>query len=91
VENRCWGRAKVTHYLLRKGIAPEVINTVQKKIWQEFNEEDVARTALRKHYRGYSKLPSIDKRARFLKARGFSADVIYRCSGISSTDITEEA
>jgi regulatory protein len=90
VRNRTWGRVKITQYLKRKGIAYETIDRVQRKIWREFNEEDIARRALHKHYRGHATLPSVDKRARFLKARGFSAEAIYRCLDFSSTELAED-
>ncbi len=90
VKNRGWGRVKITHYLLRKGIPPELINRVQKKVWQEYNEEDMARSALRRHYRGCLKMPQAEKRARFLKSRGFPADIIYKCLDLSVPEPAEE-
>jgi len=78
VEKRCWGRHKVTAYLLRKGIARELIDRVQKQIWQEFDENAVARAALKKQYAHSSDQPSVEKMFRFLKSRGFSQEAIYR-------------
>ena len=78
VEKRCWGRHKVSAYLQRKGVARELIDRVQKQIWQEFNESAVARAALKKQYGRSPDTPSIEKMARFLKSRGFSQEAIYR-------------
>jgi regulatory protein len=78
VEKRCWGRHKVTAYLVRKGIARELIERVQKQIWQEFDESAVARAALKKHYARSPDKPSAEKMFRFLKSRGFSQEAIYR-------------
>ena len=78
VEKRCWGRHKVTAYLVRKGIARELIERVQKQIWQEFDEGAVARAALKKQYARSPDKPSAEKMFRFLKSRGFSQEAIYR-------------
>ena len=78
VEKRCWGRHKVTAYLVRKGIARELIERVQKQIWQEFDESAVAREALKKQYARSPDKPSVEKMFRFLKSRGFSQEAIYR-------------
>jgi regulatory protein len=78
VEKRCWGRHKVTAYLVRKGIARELIERVQKQIWQEFDESAVARAALKKQYARSPDKPSAEKMFRFLKSRGFSQEAIYR-------------
>lgn len=78
VEKRCWGRHKVTAYLVRKGIARELIERVQKQIWQEFDESAVARAALKKQYARSPDKPSVEKMFQFLKSRGFSQEAIYR-------------
>jgi regulatory protein len=78
VEKRCWGRHKVTAYLLHKGITRELIDRVQKQIWQEFDESAVARAALKKQYAHSTDRPSVEKMARFLKSRGFTQEAIYR-------------
>jgi regulatory protein len=84
VEKRCWGRHKVTAYLLRKGISRELIDRVQKHIWQEFDESAVARAALNKQYAHSSDKPSVVKMFRFLKSRGFTQEAIYRNLDIDS-------
>jgi len=33
VQGRCWGKAKITSYLLQKGISRDIIKGVQEKIW----------------------------------------------------------
>jgi len=84
VEKRCWGRHKVSAYLLRKGIARELVDRVQKQIWQEFDESTVARAALKKQYARSKDRPSVEKMARFLKSRGFTQEAIYRNLDINS-------
>ena len=86
VEKRCWGRHKVTAYLQRKGIARELIDRVQKQIWQEFDESAVARAALKKQYAHFTNRPSVEKMARFLKSRGFTPEAIYRNIDIDSSE-----
>jgi regulatory protein len=89
VKNRCWGRDKIRAYLFRKGIAPEIIDRVQRTVWQDHDESAVARNVLKKHFARAAVEPSLAKKARFLKARGFSAGVIYRSLNIS-TDTTDD-
>jgi regulatory protein len=84
VEKRCWGRYKITAYLQRKGISRELIDKAQKKIWQEFAESAVARAALKKQYGHCPDKPPVEKMFRFLKARGFSPEAIYRNLKIDS-------
>jgi len=85
VKHRGWGRDRIRDYLFRKGIAPELIEQVQHTVWQEHDEDAVARSALKKHFARAAQQPSAAKKARFLRARGFSAGVIYR-----SLNITED-
>jgi regulatory protein len=89
VKHRGWGRDKVRAYLFRKGIAPEIIDRVQRTVWQDHDEEAVARTVLKKHFAGAAVEPSPEKKARFLKSRGFSAGVIYRTLNII-TDTSDD-
>lgn len=84
VEKRCWGRHKVSAYLQRKGIARELIDQVQKQVWQEFDESAVARAALKKQYAHSSDKPSVERMFRFLKSRGFAQEAIYRNLDINS-------
>jgi regulatory protein len=86
VEKRCWGRHKISAYLQRKGIARELIDRVQKQIWQEFDESAVAHAALKKQYAHSSNKPSAEKMFRFLKSRGFSQEAIYRNIDIDSSE-----
>ncbi len=86
VEHRSWGREKISAYLLRKGISRDLVGRVQKQVWQEYDEEAVARSALKKHFTGSRGSPSAAQKARFLQSRGFPADVIYRCLNISLLD-----
>jgi regulatory protein len=86
VEKRCWGRHKITAYLVRKGISRELIDKAQKKIWQEFDESAVARAALKKQYAHSSDKPSVEKMFRFLKSRGFTQEAIYRNIDIYSIE-----
>lgn len=78
IENRGWGRGKITSFLLHRGIPREIITKVQQKVWQEFNEDDTARSVLKKHFAASKEPLSLGKRARFLESRGFPAEVIYR-------------
>jgi SOS response regulatory protein OraA/RecX len=86
VNNRGWGRDKIRAYLFRKGIASEIIDTVQKKVWQDHDESAVAREVLKKHFARAAEEPSPGKKIRFLKSRGFSSAVIYRCLNVLIED-----
>ena len=89
VEKRCWGRHKITAYLQRKGISRELIDKAQKQVWREFDESAVARAALKKQYGHSPAKPSIEKMFRFLKARGFTQEAIYRNMDIDSSESGE--
>lgn len=78
VQERLWGKAKITFYLLQKGISKNIIDKVQKKIWQEFSEKETAEKAIKKRFPPLKKLPSQGKLVAFLKTRGFSSEVIYK-------------
>jgi len=86
VKNRGWGRDKIRAHLFRKGIAQEIIDGVQKKVWQDYDESVVARSVLQKHFARAAEEPSLGKKVRFLKSRGFSAGVIYRCLNVILED-----
>jgi len=77
VRNRLWGRAKIGAYLTERGIACDIIDRVQGRIWEEFQEDDIARRALAKRF-SHGPPPTRQKISMFLNSRGFSADVIYR-------------
>jgi len=81
VRTRGWGKEKIFYYLLKKGIDRDIIEKVQRTVWQEFNEEDVARKVLLKRFSEQGASPPLGKRASFLKSRGFSSEVIYRVVG----------
>jgi SOS response regulatory protein OraA/RecX len=78
IEEKGWGRLKIMHFLYHRGIPQEIITKVQKKIWQEHNEDEVARVILHKYLSKPKDLPSLQKRVRFLHARGFPLEVINR-------------
>jgi regulatory protein len=81
VQGRGWGKAKITFYLLQKGISRDIIEIVEKKIWQEFSEEEIARKALKKRFSPYREIPPQGKMVTFLKSRGFSSEVIFKVAG----------
>ena len=81
VLTRGWGREKVFFYLLKKGIGRDIIEKVQKTVWQELNEEEIARKALEKRFPEQGSSPPLGKRVSFLKSRGFSPEIIYRVAG----------
>jgi regulatory protein len=81
VRTRGWGREKIFYYLLKKGISRDIIEQVQSTVWQEFNEEEVARKAIEKRFPAQGASPLLGKRVSFLKSRGFSSEVIYRVAG----------
>jgi regulatory protein len=81
VKNRGWGRVRIAFYLLKKGISRDIIDNVQRKIWQEFSEEEIARKALEKRFFTYGGQPTSRKQAAFLNSRGFSSDIIRKLIG----------
>ena len=81
IEYRGWGKAKIKQYLFQKGISWEIIDNVSNSVWDEFDEEDVARKALRKKIRFSKNMPQKIKQAAFLKTRGFSLEIIYKVLG----------
>ena len=88
VQRRGWGKAKITSYLVQKGINRDIIEGVQEKIWQEFSEEETARKALKKRFSPCGGAPPQGKAVTFLKSRGFSSDVIYEvANSLESDDI----
>ena len=90
VQGRGWGKAKITFYLLQKGISRDIIEIVEKKIWQEFSEEEIARKALKKHFSPYREIPPQGKMVTFLKSRGFSSEVIFKvASGLTVDEVIE--
>ncbi len=89
VEKRCWGRHKVNAYLVRKGIPREVIEGVQQQIWQMFDEGQIARAALQKHYGRTRRPPSRAQMVRFLQSRGFTPDAIGNNVGIDDLEWEE--
>jgi len=77
IRDRCWGSAKVYGFLREKGINGEIIDRVQKEVWEEFSETDIAQKAVDKRFSALSR-PVRSKVLSFLRSRGFSASVIYR-------------
>jgi len=86
VRTKCWGRLKVGAYLAQKGIGRDVIDRVQRRIWQDFSEEAVGRRAFQKRFAASKIPPPPAQAAAFLKSRGFSAPVIYRVAGMAVPD-----
>lgn len=86
VQGRGCGKAKITFYLLQKGISRDIIEIVEKKIWQEFSEEEIARKALKKRFSPYREIPPQGKMVTFLKSRGFSSEVIFKVAGCLTVD-----
>ncbi len=81
VEYRGWGKAKIKQYLFQKGISREIIEDASNCVWNEFDEEAVARKALRKKIRFSKNIPQKTKQAAFLKTRGFSMEIICKVLG----------
>jgi regulatory protein len=80
VRDKLWGPLKISAYLLQKGIGREIIEQVQRQLWQETEESAVAAQALRKRFGGREDESLRAKKAAFLRSRGFAADVIYKIS-----------
>jgi regulatory protein len=77
VRDRLWGPLKVSGYLMQKGLGRDLIDQVQRRIWQEFDEPDIAGLALHKRFGGTNDEAPAAKKAAFLRSRGFSSGVIY--------------
>jgi len=75
---RLCGRARITSYLLHKGMDRDIIDAVHQELWQRLSEAALARQALQKRFAGAAPL---GKAVTFLKSRGFSAEVIYQVVG----------
>ena len=71
VKNRGWGRDKIRAYLFRKGIAPEIIDRVQRTVWQDHDESAVARNVLKKHFARAAEEPSPGKESPLPEGAGF--------------------
>lgn len=77
-EYRFHGPFKLKQRLLRKGIAPEIVDA----IWDELkiSEREVALKALKKFNRKHEAInehKAYQKRAQYLASRGFSASLVY--------------
>lgn len=81
VRTKQWGRLKVAAYLFRKGLDRDMVQRVQQHLWKEFDEETVAREAVRKRFSSLHGKPALSQTALFLKSRGFSPEVIYAIVG----------
>lgn len=86
VDRRCWGPQKVAAYLYERGIAEDIIDRVQQRVWQLHDETATARRALAKRFAAPA--PK-EKKIRFLLSRGFSAGVIYALQRELPDDRTE--
>ncbi len=80
VREKLWGPLKISAYLMQKGISRKIIDQVQRQLWQEIDEPDIAAQALRKRFSGGEDESLRAKKAAFLRSRGFSSDVIYKIS-----------
>jgi regulatory protein len=78
VRDRLWGPLKTAAYLMQKGLGHDLIDQVQRRIWQEFDEAEIAALALHKRFSGATDAAPAAKKAAFLRSRGFSSGVIYR-------------
>ena len=86
IKNRLWGKAKLYNFLREKNIGKDIINKVQREVWEEFSEVDIARKAVDKRFPSAIQ-PSRSKILSFLKSRGFSSGVIYQMvKDVSSDD-----
>ena len=74
VRDKLWGPVRIAVYLAQKGIGRELVDRVQRQVWQEHEERAVAARAVAKRFPAGGPL---SKKASFLRSRGFSADVIY--------------
>jgi regulatory protein len=77
VRDRLWGPLKVSVYLTQKGLDRGLIDVVQRRVWQEFDESEIAALALNKRFGGINEKATAAKKAAFLRSRGFSSGVIY--------------
>ena len=77
VRDRLWGPLKISVYLMQKGLGRELIDQVQRRVWLEFDEPDIAVQALRKRFGAPNDEAPAAKKAAFLRSRGFSSGVIY--------------
>lgn len=77
VRDRLCGPLKISVYLMQKGLGHDLIDQVQRLVWQEFDESEIAGLALRKRFGGANDTAPAAKRAAFLRSRGFSSGVIY--------------
>ena len=77
VRDRLWGPLKISVYLMQKGLGRDLIDQVQRRVWQEFDESEIAGLALHKRFGGTNDAAPAAKKAAFLRSRGFSSGVIY--------------
>lgn len=75
--DRLWGPLKIAAWLLQKGIGRDTVERVQRDLWQELDEQELAARALRKRFGGRADGSPAAKKAAFLRSRGFSAGVVY--------------
>ncbi|MCX8044680.1 MAG: recombination regulator RecX [Desulfobacterota bacterium] len=81
VRTKHWGKMKIAAFLAQKGIEREMIDRIQHTLWQEYNEAEIARQALRKRFGGaYSRIAPT-RIALFLRSRGFSSEALYAVVG----------
>lgn len=76
--DRLWGPLKIGAWLQQKGIGRDTIDRVQRDLWQELDEQDLAARALRKRFGGPTDGSLSAKKAAFLRSRGFSSGVVCK-------------
>ena len=86
VRDRLWGPLKISVYLMQKGLGRDLIDQVQRRVWQEFDEPEIAGRALHKRFGGTNDEAPSAKKAAFLRSRGFSSGVIYSLAKDSIRD-----
>lgn len=77
VRDRLWGPLKISVYLMQKGLGCDLIDQVQRRVWQECDEAEIAGLALHKRFGATTDAAPAAKKAAFLRSRGFSSGVIY--------------
>ncbi|MEE9182329.1 MAG: regulatory protein RecX [candidate division NC10 bacterium] len=81
VLSRHMSRRRLKGELREKGVAEEIVDAVLREVFQEIDEEEVARAGAAKHLKtlGHLSAPVARRRlAAYLLRRGFSAETVHR-------------
>lgn len=81
VPNKLWGRERVRHELLNKGICMEHIAEAIQQVYTEYPEEDLAFRAARKRWNSTLAKDSLRARQKvgsYLQRQGFPFDTIIK-------------